>query len=161
MYTNFYILHKYANKDGRMIDRTKPEESLLLQYGLPREMTNTPHPDVPGWRPRFTSKSDRLYEQYRAFIDSLWQPTPDYGITYTPPGQAGRTDQQNQQPSQNSQPPEDGSSNSPYDIGDLGGLLPMGGQHDQTQHDQTQHDQDHQNNGAATQPDAQGGGGGH
>ncbi len=51
-YANFYILHAYKKDDMyRMVDRARPEESLLIQYGLPRRDAKYPHPDKGNWRP--------------------------------------------------------------------------------------------------------------
>ncbi len=50
-YSNFFILHAYQKDMNRMIDRARPEESLLIQYGLPRRDAKYPHPDKGNWRP--------------------------------------------------------------------------------------------------------------
>ncbi|MEE9212119.1 MAG: hypothetical protein V3U29_05640 [Phycisphaeraceae bacterium] len=85
VYTNFYILHRYANANGRMIDRAEPRRSLLLQYGLMREAAATAHPDVPGWRHQFVNEQDPRFVTYVDWISSLWQPVPNYGIDYQVP----------------------------------------------------------------------------
>lgn len=96
VYTNFYILHSYENEDGYMIDRARPEESLLLQYGLAQNAAQTPHPQVRGWRARFNDPSARFFSEYADFIDSLWRPRPDYGIDYHPPGMPEPEDDEDQ-----------------------------------------------------------------
>lgn len=83
-YTDFYILHSYREGHAYMIDRDKPEESLLLQWGLPRDQARYKAPDVPGWRPFFTGEDDPQFIQIRDWIDSLYK-SVDYGIDYTPP----------------------------------------------------------------------------
>ncbi|MBI1337922.1 MAG: hypothetical protein GC164_13310 [Phycisphaera sp.] len=88
VYTNFYILNEFANKDGSMIDRNDKDRSLLLQYGLPAADATTPHPGkdrVPGWLPRFRNKQDPEYQAIGNWIGDLWRPTPDYGIEYPLP----------------------------------------------------------------------------
>ena len=85
-YTNFYILHSAESGQGLLIDRAKPEQSLVLQYGMPRNMVDSPHPAVPGWSPRFRNRDDSEYQRFTRIIDALWTPTPDYGINFTPPG---------------------------------------------------------------------------
>lgn len=84
VYTNFYLLHTYQNEQGRMIQRGEAERSLLLQYGLPREMAEVPHPEVAGWSPRFTGVDDRFFQRYAAILERLWTPAPDYGIDFQP-----------------------------------------------------------------------------
>jgi len=86
-YTDFYILHKYEDGFQRMIDRDKPAESLLLQWGLPRDQAKFPAPDVPGWRPFFTrGVEDEQYQKVAEWIGKLYT-SPDYGIDYAPPKQ--------------------------------------------------------------------------
>lgn len=96
-YTNFYILQQYRQPSGqnqsvfgtgdlRMIDRTNPEQSLLLQYGLPTDVAEFDHPSVRGFRPIFRNLQDPRYEQVVRWIDQTLRPfEPDYGISYTPP----------------------------------------------------------------------------
>ncbi len=83
-YTNFYILSRYRGQGNAMIDRDRPDESLLLQWGLPRAAALYPAPDVPGWRPFFSGTDDPKFVSYVEWIRSLY-PKPDYGINYTPP----------------------------------------------------------------------------
>jgi hypothetical protein len=87
VYTNFYILDAYEQGRWRMIDRSKPEESLLLQYGLPRDAALTPHPDVPGWGPQFIRSPQRnpTYRNVLQFIEELYEPKPNYGLQYSIP----------------------------------------------------------------------------
>ena len=107
IYTNFYILHSYQNENGYMIDRDRPEQSLLVQHGLARDAAQTPHPDVTGWRPRFRDTSDRFFVRYVDFIESLWRPTPDYGIDYHPPGMPVEQEQENGEADQDAQQDDD------------------------------------------------------
>ena len=89
-YTNFYLLTRMKFDGIPMIDRGNPQQSLLLQWGLPRDQAQHPAPDVEGWRPAFRSADDPTYLRYLAWIESLWgQDTPDYGIDYTPPSSLG------------------------------------------------------------------------
>ena len=79
-YTNFLILHNYSREGQQMINRSNPVESLLLQWGLPRDEARHPAPDVPGWRPIFSGAEDRNFQQYVEWIRSLY-PDPKYGVT--------------------------------------------------------------------------------
>lgn len=96
VYTNFFILNEHKSNGSQMIDRDAPERSLLLQYGLPRDVATRPHPEVDEeqtgrpWRPYFRNGlEDPRFEQFRRWIGALWRPAPDYRITYTPPRPAG------------------------------------------------------------------------
>jgi hypothetical protein len=103
-YTNFYILQKIGrtieggNTFGAgpvyrpMIDRVHPQASLLLQFGLPRSVAATPHPDVPGFTPIFRGLTDPIYLEVYHWIGSLAPFTPDYGIKFDlPTGKAPTT----------------------------------------------------------------------
>lgn len=101
-YTNFYILQRYTHQsqqegddDGlfagagatqRMIDRTSPQSSLLLQYALPPARNRTSHPEVQGYRGLLRGTNDPRYAQILGWIRSLEAFEPDYQIDYTPPG---------------------------------------------------------------------------
>ncbi len=101
VYTNFYILQKFSKAAPgvapsifggggvrRLINRTQPEQSLLLQYGLPPAMTDVRHADVPGYRPIFPSREDARYKHILTWIHSLTPVQPDYGIDYALPTNA-------------------------------------------------------------------------
>jgi len=87
--TNFYILTQVQIDGKSLIDRTTPEESLLLQWGLPREEAKFPAPDVEGWRPYFNDTDDRRFKEMVEWIESLISVNQgsDYGIEYRIPGQ--------------------------------------------------------------------------
>ncbi len=89
-FTNLYLLTRMKFDGVPMIDRGNPAQSLMLQWGLPRDQAQHPAPDVEGWRPAFRSADDPTYTRYRDWIDSLYgQDNPDYGIDYTAPGDGG------------------------------------------------------------------------
>ncbi len=83
-YTNFYLLTRFSHDGFKMIDRATPRDSLLLQWGLPREAARKPAPEVEGWQPRFRSTEDAEYQRLLAWVNSLYKQEPDYGITYPP-----------------------------------------------------------------------------
>lgn len=85
MYTNFYILSATRRDGVPMIDRANPRDSLLLQWGLPREAAKYPAPDVPGWRPFFRGLDDDNFQRMADAIDLLYD-NPVYGIDYQLPG---------------------------------------------------------------------------
>ncbi|MGB0767944.1 MAG: hypothetical protein ACPGYV_09565 [Phycisphaeraceae bacterium] len=86
--TNFYILTQTTLDGAAMIDRNAPQESLLLQWALPRESAKFPAPDVPGWEPKFKDTDDERFAEHVDWIKSLFQANQgsDYGIEYTLPG---------------------------------------------------------------------------
>ena len=88
-YTNFLILHRTRAGAGkyRMIDRDKPQKSLLLQYGLPRDAAVAPHPEVRGYpRSFYRSVEDPTYGRVVDWIVSLYPGNVRYPIKYTLPG---------------------------------------------------------------------------
>ena len=89
-YTNFLVLDLFVSaEDLRLIDRNRPVESLILQYGLPPEKARFKHPLVQGSaiRPIFSGKDDRGYKQIHTWIRSaLHGPVhPMYNLNYVPP----------------------------------------------------------------------------
>ncbi len=85
-YTNMLILERYRTNEGQAIlNFQDPAESLLLKMALPRSQTDTPHPEVPGWRAVFKTTEDRNYRRAAEWIDAMWTPRPDYNIDYDPP----------------------------------------------------------------------------
>jgi hypothetical protein len=111
-YSNFYSLSQYRNDAGLMIDRRRPSDSLLLQYGLPRAKAKRPHPEVENWRPHFFSAESREYQSYLGIIDGLYNrpqytldtelPIADRPITEQPRGEAPAT-----QPAARTSPADD------------------------------------------------------
>ena len=90
VYTNFLILHSLTAQlepevRGRpLINRDRPEESLLLDYLLPRAMARHPHPtDID---PIVRSKRDAKYLMVLQWISRL-DPRPNYDLDWRPPGQ--------------------------------------------------------------------------
>ena len=79
VYANFYATDSFESDQGRLIDRGNPEASLLLQYGLPSEMADKPHP-VPV-KAAFLSRTHPRYRIVLDWIRSLRSPRPSYGIT--------------------------------------------------------------------------------
>ncbi len=83
-YTNFYILSRYQITVGdvlrRTIDRTNPQGSLILQYGLPRANAQAgKHPDVPGFVPAFRTQDGR-FQAVLAWISVLVPMAPSTGL---------------------------------------------------------------------------------
>ncbi|MCC5828404.1 MAG: hypothetical protein JJU36_03055 [Phycisphaeraceae bacterium] len=98
-YTNFYLVDRFENNTGLMIDRNRPADSLLVQYLLPREEARFPHPDVPQFRGRLPRnyENHREYRQLLEFIGNhLIVPRVGYGFTYVPPWE--RAEEEDEQP---------------------------------------------------------------
>jgi hypothetical protein len=90
-YSNFYVLSQYRSAGGEaMIERRRPTESLLLQYGLPRQAANTPHPPTANWQPRFNGLDDPRYKRYARILNGLYD-RPRYAFDTELP--IGRRDQ--------------------------------------------------------------------
>jgi hypothetical protein len=85
IYTNFYILQTYTKTINgvqySMMDRNQPGRSLLLQFMLPSNVSDTPHPEVPNFRPRLHSRTDAPYKTIEDWLGKTLNPiAPNYGI---------------------------------------------------------------------------------
>ncbi|MEM9416386.1 MAG: hypothetical protein AAGA29_13060 [Planctomycetota bacterium] len=87
-YTNFYILTQMTANGIPFIDRDHPEESILVQWGLPREDAKFRAPNIDGWRARFRGMEDEdpRREELIAWVSSLVAVNQDsqYGVEFTP-----------------------------------------------------------------------------
>jgi hypothetical protein len=90
VYTNYYIVNNYRTvNDQPLIDWEKPDQSLLYQYALPREIARFRHPPVTKdgkdmWKPAFTSADDVRAKAMSEWIKSAYKPRPDYSLDYVP-----------------------------------------------------------------------------
>jgi len=85
VYTNFLILERIKIGGKPLLNYDKPSESLLLQMGLPRNQTGTPHPLVDGWRPVFRDRADPLFQKAEGWMNGMYRPRPDYPVNYVLP----------------------------------------------------------------------------
>lgn len=76
-YTNFVKLSRMQVDGHKMINRMEPEKSLLLQWGLPRQIATHPAPEAERWKPYFQSRQDPQYLSLLGWIDALGT-SPDY-----------------------------------------------------------------------------------
>ena len=75
-----------------VIDRDRPADSLLLQFAIPPNLADHPHPEVPGFRPIFRVLKDPRYDQFLRWISNALSPLQsNYGIDLGR-GQGGPTD---------------------------------------------------------------------
>jgi hypothetical protein len=81
-YTNFYILNQHtlqvAGVRYRLLSRLRPEDSILLQYGLPADRVQIRHKETPNWKPAFTQGNS--YQMVRNWINLLGPTEPDYRL---------------------------------------------------------------------------------
>ncbi|MFB3890984.1 MAG: hypothetical protein ACE15C_03055 [Phycisphaerae bacterium] len=83
-YTNFVLLDGYRNAAGRMINRDRIDDSLLLQYLLPPDQAKFSHSTK--INPLVDSRDSAVYRAGRDWIAELKPPPhPDYRLTYQPP----------------------------------------------------------------------------
>lgn len=101
-YSNFLTLTTYKSKASkeisaenvfsptmnRMIDRSAPEKSMVLAYGLPQQMTDLKHPPVKNLTSIFNKggKTDDRYTKVLDWVKSLddIEKDNDYGFTFVP-----------------------------------------------------------------------------
>ena len=93
-YTNFIILQRYMYKDKkqayRMLDRERPEDSLLVQFALPPDVGNPPHPKAQNYKGVAHGRSDPNLKAATDWISSLKPVAPDYDFDLTPQAPATR-----------------------------------------------------------------------
>jgi len=80
LYTNFMILNRVAKNKDRVINRTKPEDSLILEFGLPLRYAEKTHPvQIPELYPR--GYDDPRYQLVLKWIEMLTIPMPRSGVS--------------------------------------------------------------------------------
>ena len=80
IYANFLILDTITVDADRMIDRDRPDDSLLLTYALPQDKSLKPHPSPPEIKSILRNREDPRYNLLADWILSLRNPHPDYGV---------------------------------------------------------------------------------
>ena len=119
-YTNFYYLTQFRSKvenarpagafeqsTRKAIDRVHPRDSLILHYGLPRDIAEFDHPEVPNWTNVFRNTQEPRYQQTLAWIaDVLLAVEPKYKeiLNHPLPWGDDEPDTQPQQPNNNNNP---------------------------------------------------------
>ena len=93
--TNFVILQQYAgNVDKRkyqMIDREAPERSLLVQFALPPDIADAPHPKAGNYRGIARARNDPRLQATIDWMGRTLKPVaPDYDFDLTPGGPTTR-----------------------------------------------------------------------
>jgi hypothetical protein len=81
-YTNFVTLQRYQQKIGDrtylMIDRARPDNSLLVQFSLPMDIGQPPHPKAQNYRGAVRTRNDPRLKTAIDWISSLNPVVPDY-----------------------------------------------------------------------------------
>lgn len=87
-YTNYYILHEWKLGDRRIINLDAPQNSLLLEFGLPSDVAKPSlvHPKKRR-KPPFASRRDPDFRKIERWIDKLERPMlpPGYRVDYRIP----------------------------------------------------------------------------
>ncbi len=86
-YTNLLILERLKrDPQWPLINYDRPEDSLIIQYGLSREdaTCRKPHPATPGWKAAFSPISPRMKQDAIEWIKSMMQPRPEYPVDFVP-----------------------------------------------------------------------------
>jgi len=93
-YANFVMLCEMEIDGRRVINRAKPEESLLLTYLLPVKDVEPAlrHAGNPGPKTIFRTRKARGYRAIQKWIASLKHPAEDYGVRFNPPPSPPRSD---------------------------------------------------------------------
>ena len=87
-YTNFLILSLWEKNGKYLVDRRTPEDSMLLQHGLPTKLATAgfAHPNVALRQPLFRSATADNYVRILNWIKILnGAVTPAYRTVYQPP----------------------------------------------------------------------------
>ncbi|MBN2562736.1 MAG: hypothetical protein JXQ75_17575 [Phycisphaerae bacterium] len=85
-YANFVMLNEIELGKHRLIDRARPEESMLLTCMLPAKEVRAEfrHPGGIELKPIFQSRKVAGFKQIQEWIASLKHPTENYGVQFLP-----------------------------------------------------------------------------
>ena len=91
-YTNLLILERLQlDPQWPLINYETPEDSLIIQYGLPAAHARRPHPAVPGWRSAFRRPEDRMVRRAIEWIETMLKPRMEYPVELELPMPAAKT----------------------------------------------------------------------
>ena len=85
-YANFIVLNELAVDEYPLINRSQPENSLLLSYMLPIKDVRPVlrHPGKEELRPLYQSRNAPAFRRIERWIASLKHPKSDYGVRLLP-----------------------------------------------------------------------------
>jgi hypothetical protein len=114
-YADFIILNDIELGGYRMIDRAKPEESLLLTYMLPVKdvKSDLRHPGGIELKPLFRTANASGYRQIVKWIKSLKHPAEDYGVHLYQPGDESAGSRPDDEAERPAEPPKPGGEKPP------------------------------------------------
>lgn len=96
LYANFITLRQWEVDHRLLVNRDKPDESLLLTYTLPPDQTRFAHPAADGFKPLYLRDDAPGYRLIRRWISQLRSLHPErgYGFRLVPrtPGATQPTD---------------------------------------------------------------------
>ncbi len=79
--SNLLILDELTLDGYPMINWEEPMDSTLIQYALPRDQADRPHPPVTGWRPTLEARQSQTTQAAIRWIESMMSsPRPDYPV---------------------------------------------------------------------------------
>ena len=84
-YTNLLTLLNTSVDGKPMVNFQDPPDSLIVQYGMQRNLAKYPHPDVPGWKPVFNRGTPQLLADTLEWIRGMHQPRPEYPVAFELP----------------------------------------------------------------------------
>lgn len=89
-YANFIVLNELAVDEYPLINRSQPENSLLLSYMLPIKDVRPAfrHPGKEELRPLYQSRNAPAFRRIERWIASLKHPKSDYGVRLLPESEA-------------------------------------------------------------------------
>ena len=110
-YADFIMLNDIEVEGRPLINRSKPEDSLLLTYMLPSNEKVKPalrHSDEVKFKPPFRTRAAPGLRRIEAWIRSLKHPADDYGVRLIPKPDDLETDQdETVPPSDEPKPPDE------------------------------------------------------
>ena len=81
-YANFIVLNELEFGGHRVLDRSRPNESLLLNYMMPRDEVRVSlrHPGEIDYKPVFRKTTARRFKRIKRWIAALKHPAEDYDV---------------------------------------------------------------------------------
>lgn len=91
-YANFIVLNDVQVNGVSILNRSQPENSLLLSYMLPTKdvKPDMRHPGATEIKPLFQTRNGPDYKRIEKWIGSLKHPVEDYGVHLLKPGPASQ-----------------------------------------------------------------------
>ena len=108
-YTNFVLLQRYSEMINKnkflMINRERPQDSLLAQFALPPDVGDPGHQKVPNYNGVARTRNDQRYRQLADWLSALNPVAPEYDFDLTSGGPGEKA-----APKSNNPPPARGGA---------------------------------------------------